>query len=921
MNGKTLGILTLWGITSTLMGQAQKQPAYLHAPAINEYATHNPSGTTILPDGRLLRPSGKHFAVPRWPHTLALSKDGKTAFVSSEASGSLLPNWESGNPTITKIEPKMDEEEGKKKRRRGETRVAVLSANGKTLYWSSGDTGEIVIYDAQTGKALGDIELNVTLNGRKFIDSVAMDVKLSEDEKLLFIADTTNYRVAIADTHTRKLISSIDVGRLPYALTVVGSRVYVANIGLFQYTVVPKPDPDLSANLTTKPDPRGLTRPPFPYPSKEAKEGVEFEGRKIAGLGDPNVSEAFSVWGIDVSNPKKPRVLSKIKTGLLVGAASDHGKTIGGSAPNFVVNDGKYLYVSNGNNDIIEKIDLRNQKIVHKTRIVPSPLVARVRGVGPSGMTLSPDGTRLYVAESSLNAIGVLDTRSMRVVGHIPTAWYPYRVGISPNGKNLICVNFRGFGSGPNAGKRIPKSKFLGMQGAITVLSTPTNAELKPLTQVVLENNGIINRSGHRASMSSPLIPTTPGTHSEEIKYVVFITKENHTYDTIFDRVPGANDDPSLLRWGYKQNISSPNQPTLKEVAVMTNHNAIARQFTVSDNFYMQPEASGVGHRWLVGIQPNNFAQMIYTIGYDFKTNTTAPGRLASYGSNGSQSPEDYAEAGSMWEHLARGGKTFRNYGEGFEFAGVGEDEDEERTGAREVVNFPMSKTLYDNTCWDFPIFNMNIPDQYRAHWFAQDFKKQFIEGDKPMPNFINICICNDHGAGPKPAQGYPYLASWMADNDLALGRIVDFLSHTKYWKNMAIFVTQDDSGGEPDHVDAQRSVLLVISPWAKRSYVSHRHTTILSMHRTLYQIFGLPALNMFDALANDFADCFTTTPDFKPYNYVPVDPRIFDPEKAKNPKDPDYIEARKQPSILRDAAEEEERVLNLAVQEQKQKP
>ena len=112
----------------------------------------------------------------------------------------------------------------------------------------------------------------------------------------------------------------------------------------------------------------------------------------------------------------------------------------------------------------------------------------------------------------------------------------------------------------------------------------------------------------------------------------------------------------------------------------------------------------------------------------------------------------------------------------------------------------------------------------------------------------------------PKPDKGYPYLASWMADNDLALGRIVEFLTHTPYWKNMAIFVTQDDAGGEPDHVDAQRSVLLVISPWAKRGYVSHRHTTIVSMHRTLYEIFGLPPLNMFDALANDFSDCFTTT-------------------------------------------------------------
>src|SRR5262249_6140084 len=218
-----------------------------------------------------------------------------------------------------------------------------------------------------------------------------------------------------------------------------------------------------------------------------------------------------------------------------------------------------------------------------------------------------------------------------------------------------------------------------------------------------------------------------------------------------------------------------------------------------------------------------------------------------------------------------------------------------------EVIKMPMSKVLYDNTCRDFPIFNMNIPDQYRADWFIQDFTKLFLSGGKKMPPFINIAICNDHGTSPKPEKGYPYVASWMADNDLALGRIVEFLSHTKYWKRMAIFVTEDDSGGEPDHVDAQRSVLLVISPWAKRGYVSHRHTTIVSMHRTMYQIFGLPPLNMFDALANDFADCFTDKPDFTPYSCVPVDKRIFDPEKAKDPKDPDYGAARKQPSIVMD--------------------
>jgi len=456
------------------------------------------------------------------------------------------------------------------------------------------------------------------------------------------------------------------------------------------------------------------------------------------------------------------------------------------------------------------------------------------------------------------------------------------------------------------------------MRGVVSILDFPSDAELKTMTADMLAYNGMADRRADLEKMSSPVIPTVPGKASKEIKYVVFITKENHTYDTIFDRVPGAKHDPSLLRWGLHQKIQGKDQPTLEDVGVMVNHNALARQFTVSDNFYMEPEASGVGHRWLVGVQPNNLMQMTYSVGWSFKKNSTAPGRRYAMGSNGSLIPEDYPEAGSMWEHLARNGIRFRNYGEGFEFPGVVEDEGEHPTGAREVVNIPMPKVLYDNTSREFPIFNMNIPDQYRAHWFMQEVERLYLGGKQPFPQFINIAICNDHGSDPKPEKGYPYLASWMADNDLALGRIVEFLTHTPFWKNMAIFVTQDDAGGEPDHVDGQRSVLLVISPWAKRGNVSHRHTTIVSMHRTLYQIFGLPPLNMFDALANDFSDCFTKKPDFRPYQCVPVDQRIFDPEKAKDPNDPDYGKARKLPSFPLDDPDEMDKVLQRGDKETK---
>lgn len=888
--------LLIWFLGSAVVWA---QP-YLHAPAVDAYATHDPAGITILPNGRYLRPEGKHFPLGRFPNGLIMSRDGKELFVPSDGVGQILTEWQSGTPKIVELQP--PKPAGKKK---GHLNAggADFSPDGRLLYWSSGDRGTIFIFDTASAQLLAEIPLNVEVAGKTFEDSYAADLKVSEDGRYLYCADVTNFRLAIVAAGERRVVGSTSVGRYPYTLAVSGSRVFVANIGLFEYSAVPPP-------TDGKSDPRGLTQPPFGYPSKAAREGVTFEGRKIPGLGDDNGPQSFSVTGADVSNPQAPKVVSQWKTGLLIRAPSDNGTTVGGSAPNYVAVSGDSLFVSNGNNDLIERINLSNGELLAKQRIVPSPLVARLRGVGPSGMAVSPDGARLYVAESGINAIGVMDARTLQVMGHIPTPWYPYRVAISPDGRHLASISFKGFGNGPKGGKETPNDEFLGMRGVISILDTPSDGQLKEMSEHVLENNGMVDRQADRAAMSTPVIPGVPGRASSEIKYVVFITKENHTYDTIFDGVPGARSDPSLLRWGLHQTIQEDGQPTLEDAGVMVNHNALARAFAVSDNFYMEPEASGVGHRWLVGVQPNNLMQMTYSLGWAFKKDSTAPGRRYSMGSNGSMIPEDYPEAGSMWEHLARNRIRFRNYGEGFEFSGVMEDEDEHPTGAREVVNIPMPKALFENTDFGFPIFNMNIPDQYRAYWFMRDVEKQFLRGGKKFPSFINIAICNDHGADPKPAKGYPYLASWMADNDLALGRIVEFLSHTPYWKNMAIFVTQDDAGGEPDHVDAQRSVLLVISPWAKRGYVSHRHTTILSMHRTLYEIFGLPSLNMFDALASDFSDCFTTQPDFRPYNVVPVDRRIFDPEKAKDPKDPDYGQARKAPSIAMDDDEEVEKIL-----------
>ena len=255
-----------------------------------------------------------------------------------------------------------------------------------------------------------------------------------------------------------------------------------------------------------------------------------------------------------------------------------------------------------------------------------------------------------------------------------------------------------------------------------------------------------------------------------------------------------------------------------------------------------------------------------YADGRDFRFPTTAPGRLLSPEGNSSVHPEEQPEGGTIWHHLARHGITFRNFGEGFELAGVDEGQGYKPTGARFLTNVPMPEPLFSNTSRDYPVFNMNIPDQYRATQFIHEIEEKYVKGGEPFPRFIYIHLPNDHMTEPRPQDGYPYEASYVADNDYALGRIVEFLSQTPWWREMAIFVTEDDAQGGRDHIDAHRTVFLGIGPYFKRNYVSHVNTSFPGMLKTIFRLLGLPPLNLFDAVASDLSDCFTNTPDYEGY-------------------------------------------------------
>ena len=389
------------------------------------------------------------------------------------------------------------------------------------------------------------------------------------------------------------------------------------------------------------------------------------------------------------------------------------------------------------------------------------------------------------------------------------------------------------------------------------------------------------------ASKRSPDFPVPlPGTASAQIHHVVFITKENRTFDEVFGDLAdtGAEGDPTLARWGINATIKAESQPTLEHVQVTPNEHALAKRFAFGDNFYVDSDVSADGHHWLVDNYPNEVMEAAWPASYGgelkFVADQDAPGRLDLGGT--STRPETYLENGSLWENLARANITFRNYGEGLELPGNDEGMGEYPTGSRQSVNVPLPKVLFDNTSRDFPTFNTNISDQYRFEQFKKEFE-QFASGQKAMPQFIYIWLPNDHTADPRPGDGFPYRASYVADNDLALGKLVELFSHSLFWNDMAIFVTEDDAQDGHDHVDAHRSLLLTISPYAKPG-VSHCHTSMASILKTIDLIFGMPFVNQYDAAARDLSDMFTERPDFTPYTALPSDTRIFDPAKAKEP-------------------------------------
>jgi YVTN family beta-propeller protein len=638
---------------------------------------------------------------------------------------------------------------------------------------------------------------------------------------------------------------------------------------------------------------KGTSRP-YPssaYGSKEMVEGIDSLG--VPALGDPNAPEAFSVWTVDLATQQ---AVAKVKTGFLVGQKVEDFPTVGGSSPNSVVATDQYVFVSNGNNDCISVIDVKTQQVVKNIFLSLDERLGNLRGIIPFGLALSPDGRRLYVAEAGINAVGVIDVPSLTLLGHLPTGWFPAKLKVSPDGKKLVVANAKGYGSGPNGGRDFkpgPEGQYVGalMKGTVSVIDLPADAELAALSQQVVANNFAFARADAAPAAPNP-IPLYSKQRESPIKYIVFIAKENRTYDEVFAQHPGGRGDTTLARYGLRRTFANrDSSQRLTGVDVMPNHLALARRFGIGDNFYCDSDVSADGHRWLVGTYPNEWVETSTAASYggkrSLRPNSTAKGNLAFVGAAGAIFPEDYNEAGSMWEHLDRHKIDFYNFGFGLELgSALYSDSTLKQGGVRYIVNYPVPAPLFGKSSRTFATYNMAIPDQFRADQFIKELEDKWLKTNAPLPPMITLMLPNDHGARERAHAGYPFVESYMADNDLALGRVVEYLSHTPYWKNMAIVITEDDPQGGRDHVDAHRSLLMVISPYAKKNHVGHQHYSFGSIFKTFWHVLGLPYLNQYDAGATDLADFFTATPDFTPYKALPIAPALFDPQKALDPFD-----------------------------------
>lgn len=504
---------------------------------------------------------------------------------------------------------------------------------------------------------------------------------------------------------------------------------------------------------------------------------------------------------------------------------------------------GTRAFIASGSTDRVTVLDTRTHAVV--ATLVDPPPSGPDEGTTPNALALSDDGTRLFAAEADANAVAAFDLRQAtadvpqasgddRLAGRIPVGWYPTALAVV--GDTLVVANGKGAGTGPNpdgpqpSGARVrhggdPDTSYtLGqIRGSLSIIPASRGAlDLAALTARVVRANGW--DSTHAAGRAYP-----PFTH------VIYILKENRTYDQVLGDLPTADGDTSLVLFGR---------------SVTPNHHALAERYGIFDRFFVNAEVSADGHNWSMAGYATDYTQKTTPANYD------GGGRTYDYeGENRNQIPEeDAAEPaqGYLWDLARRAGISFANFGE-FSV---------EVTDSAGGKHYRGTKPfLAAHTDPRYASFDMAIPDQRRMDVWLDALRGWVSQGTMPALQIIHLP--RDHTAGASAGMQTP--RAMVADNDLALGRLVEGLSHSPFWKNTVVFVMEDDAQNGPDHVDSHRSPLLVISAYG-RGGVFHRFTNTTDALRTMEEILKLDALSQFDNYGHPLRDIWRDTPDTTPY-------------------------------------------------------
>jgi YVTN family beta-propeller protein len=503
--------------------------------------------------------------------------------------------------------------------------------------------------------------------------------------------------------------------------------------------------------------------------------------------------------------------------------------------------DGTRLFVACANSNHVDVIDTSFHKVIERldTALYPNAPA----GSTPNGLALSRDGKLLLVANADNNNIAVFDVSDRdgaTPLGYVPTGWYPTCVAFTSSG-GILAISGKGNGSlanpnGPIPGIHEPGRQYIGglLLGTAAFIDWPDHDKMHEYTDLSYRASPLRGDFGPVGAPddanTSNAIPAKLGDPSP-IRYIVYIVKENRTYDQVLGDIPEGNGDPSLCLFGEQ---------------VTPNQHALARQFVLLDNFYCDAEVSADGHEWSMGAYATDYVERTWPIAY---------GRHGAVGFPAEgKDPNGFPPAGHLWDRAKEAGIEYRSYGE-FVEGGVG-------SSAR-----PSAPALVGHIDPRFPEFDMTIPDEARAAEFIRELREFEKNGNMPQLSIIRLPC--DHTVGTRPGWRTP--RAYVAEHDQGFASILEALSHSRYWPEMAVFAIEDDAQNGSDHVDAHRTIAYVASPYARRGHVDHTLYSTTSMLRTIELILGLQPMSQFDAAARPMYNSFTGTADLSGFDKRPA--------------------------------------------------